>query len=327
VSGTFDGQEALAAASLVWCAYDAYASLADKSVLTPPVALPPGQTLVSWITIDDFMLVPGKAPERRFYGFVARDVAGDYTLVIRGAEGLLEWWDAVHVLLVPFKKGTQFGNVAEGFERIYRTLDFVSVDAQGRVSAPRDIDPSLTPASSFAAKARAVIRNDAQRFSARTAEEAAVTVAGHSLGGALVTLFVAENVTVDALHVRAAYTFASPRVGDRAFAEAYATLQYNGAPLQTLRVANRPDLVPKIPLAIEGFTHVGKRLELDSRASDAIAWTIPCFHNLTSYMMCLGAPEPANWQCDASHVNPLLAEVRTLARNVLGIEAGRTVVE
>ena len=272
------------------------------------------------------MLVPGKAGDRRFYGFIARDASGGYSVAFRGTEGLLEWWDEFHVLMVPFKTFAHFGTVAEGFERIYQTLDLIAVDAQGRSYAAHEIDPSLTPDSPFTRKAAAMLRHDraARARSATEPAQAPARVTGHSLGAALATLFVAENAATSAIPVRALQSFASPRVGDRTFAAAFSQLKYEGAPLEAWRVYNRPDLVPMVPLEIEGFAHVGTPLELESRASDAIAWTIPCFHALTSHEVCLGAAVPAGWSCDASNVGSLLGYARRLARKVLGIVPGRT---
>jgi hypothetical protein len=319
--------DALSAAALIQSAYDAYRALTDTSVLTPAIALPAGETLVAWITMDDFVLVPGKAGVRRFYGFIARDESGGYDVAFRGTEGLLEWWDEFHVVMVPFKAFAHFGTVSEGFERIYQTLDVVAVDAQGRSFAAHDVDPSVAPDAPFAMKAAAMMRRDRAALPRpATAEAVPARVTGHSLGAALATLFVAENAATGAMPVRALHTFASPRVGNRTFAAAFSALEYKGAPLETLRVYNRPDLVPMVPFEFEGFEHVGTPLVLESRASDAIAWTIPCFHALTSHQVCLGAAVPAGWSCDVSKLGGVLAYARRLARKILGIVPARTIL-
>ena len=85
-----------------------------------------------------------------------------------------------------------------------------------------------------------------------------VFVTGHSLGGALATLFACElgrsargpaaarrrDVTVTM------YNFGSPRVGDGAFCDAY-----NAFVPDSVRVVNRADLVPTLP-ALLGYRHV-----------------------------------------------------------------------
>jgi pimeloyl-ACP methyl ester carboxylesterase len=66
-----------------------------------------------------------------------------------------------------------------------------------------------------------------------------VFLTGHSAGGALATL-AAHRYKLAGLNVHSAYVFASPRVGDRAFAADYAVPLY--------RIENGDDLVPHVPL-------------------------------------------------------------------------------
>ena len=73
-------------------------------------------------------------------------------------------------------------------------------------------------------------------------------VTGHSLGAALATL-AASRLSADAsLRLQGAYTFGSPRVGDRAFGKAI------GVPVYRFR--NDSDIVPHLPLGFV-FGHVG----------------------------------------------------------------------
>jgi hypothetical protein len=78
-----------------------------------------------------------------------------------------------------------------------------------------------------------------------------VWATGHSLGAALATLAGALLTPV-----RAVLTFGGPRVGDRTFAEHYAT------PLW--RIVNNSDLVPRIPPA-GPFRHTGELVYIDAR--------------------------------------------------------------
>lgn len=66
-----------------------------------------------------------------------------------------------------------------------------------------------------------------------------VLVTGHSAGAALATL-AAHSYKLAGLNIHGAYTFASPRVGNRAFAEVYSVPLY--------RIENMDDLVPHVPL-------------------------------------------------------------------------------
>ena len=106
-----------------------------------------------------------------------------------------------------------------------------------------------------------------------------VTVAGHSLGAAVATLLALDiAVTLPATDLTL-YTFASPRVGDAAFA-AFCNIR---VPLH-FRIANRPDLVPHTPPLYEP---TGTLIEVDSTASPAVAHSIACYHTLTTYLWLL----------------------------------------
>jgi triacylglycerol lipase len=67
-------------------------------------------------------------------------------------------------------------------------------------------------------------------------------VTGHSLGGALATLAALDVAVNSPFNAPVVYTFASPRVGDGAFADAY-----NGKVASSWRVLNTYDLVPLLP--------------------------------------------------------------------------------
>jgi hypothetical protein len=83
-----------------------------------------------------------------------------------------------------------------------------------------------------------------------------VLVTGHSLGGALATLFAAELAASIASGARAGFTavsmvnFGSPRVGNAAFCDAY-----NALVPDSVRMVNGSDAVPTVP-ALLGYRHV-----------------------------------------------------------------------
>ncbi len=88
--------------------------------------------------------------------------------------------------------------------------------------------------------------------------ERALYITGHSLGGALATLFAARLAT-DA-RTRdwrfQVYTFGSPLVGNRAFAEAFDRLTLG----RVFRCVHGADAVTQVPPRALGFSHVGEML-------------------------------------------------------------------
>lgn len=80
---------------------------------------------------------------------------------------------------------------------------------------------------------------------------------GHSLGGALATLFAAHlhilNYQVDTF-----YTYGSPRIGNSDFADAVSlALPHHN------RIVNDNDMVTHVPPAWWFFKHVGKRIQYE----------------------------------------------------------------
>ena len=98
-----------------------------------------------------------------------------------------------------------------------------------------------------------------------------VFATGHSLGGALATLFACElgrSARAGRRDVAVTmYNFGSPRVGDGAFCDAYHALVPD-----SVRVVNRADLVPTLP-ALLGYRHVdhGVRVCADAEGAAALA--------------------------------------------------------
>ena len=89
-------------------------------------------------------------------------------------------------------------------------------------------------------------------------------VFGYSLGGALAVLHAAHRP------VRAVYIVGAPRVGDRAFAEAYARLAH-----PTFAVENVRDVVPYLP---PGYERVGSRVPFE------FGGTLAGRHSLDEYL-------------------------------------------
>jgi triacylglycerol lipase len=99
-----------------------------------------------------------------------------------------------------------------------------------------------------------------------------LVITGHSLGAGLATLAAARLVAADQ-DVDDVYTFGSPRVGLRDFAAAYD----EALGVDTYRVINHIDIVTRIPLLVQSYRHVGRRMYFDGRERfhpDAGAWQI-----------------------------------------------------
>ncbi|MGP6190079.1 MAG: lipase family protein [Vulcanimicrobiaceae bacterium] len=258
-----DPVAALAAGQFVAEAYAMYD--AEPTNLTPPKTngFPAGHELTAWISMADFF---GDTSDRVFYGFVATSRATPAAAVValRGTQGAIEWWDDLHFGLVPFAQNAASGKVADGFDSIYKTL---------RVTpAGEPFDAKLT-SGSFAQDVRRALT--LVGF-AEKAPLPALVATGHSLGSALITLYVLDNAAKYPENRPTVYTFASPRVGDARFVSSFDALA-----LTSYRLANVPDLVPYLPPEILGFGHVAELQQIDSTWS--ARWTLSCAHALNTY--------------------------------------------
>ncbi len=96
---------------------------------------------------------------------------------------------------------------------------------------------------------------------------------GHSLGAGLATLAVAklriENEDLEE-SIHGLYTFGSPRVGDKTFADKFNANFKN----QAFRMVNNNDVVTRVPLRVHGYRHVGQfwYIKSDGTLTDDIGW-------------------------------------------------------
>ncbi len=195
------------------------------------------------------------------------NITHDVVIAIRGTEGIMEWIHDAQFLLVPCPFLAAAGNTEDGFTAMYKSLS---------VKLTAGSSPLVHALSTSALPFPQPVNS--------------LTVCGHSLGGALATLLALDVAANTSFKTPTVYTYASPRTGDSSFAS-----MYNHVVPNTFRVANRIDLVPKLPLP-PLYEHVLGLFELNP-----IQLTIPprvlvkpdigCEHHLTTYLYLLSLLE------------------------------------
>ena len=269
------------ATAVIWgpfiqAAYDQYAS--DPGQVNPAAItnMPAGYTLVRTIQMTDFF---GPVQSRVFYGFVA--VGGEpktAVVALRGTATTTEWWDDLHWDLVPFTQVPNGGKVARGFLDIYSTYGTMTPGEQ----------QSTRASATFAADVAQAVAGGLQ---AGLDPALPTVVCGHSLGGALATLLVADLTATTPLKPQA-WTFASPRVGDAVFAA-----RYGGLSTVSWRIYNQVNVVPYFPVdAADNYQPVTAGYAISSLGK--AKWSLGCAHALNTYLHVLSpAAVPLNPAC------------------------------
>jgi Lipase (class 3) len=286
--------QAVTLGKLVNVAYAMYEGANGNPLPTPPSPIMTGFEFVAWVQMKDFII---SSTDYAFYGFIARDTSkvNGYVLAIRGTQDLEEWWDDLtSMVLVPM---TGFGQVGYGFSRIYQTMRVIYPSqplAPGAMAA-RAAPVSMESAGTFAAQVSAAVQRHAAAQAAAPAAAApvpvplmSITVAGHSLGSALATLYVAENSLIKQAQVPLICTLASPRVGDPTFASTF-----DGLGIESWRVVNELDLVPNLPFF--GFLHVA--VEYTYNSGSETVWSLECWHSSDTYLHLLDPTQPLSPSC------------------------------
>lgn len=260
-----DWNKAIEFAQLVNAAYaippDNLANSAGKALIAGNTAY----TVVTTIYANDLAtdINPGRGNKEVSIGFICQAAGtGDVVIAIRGTEGIQEWINDAHFLLVtcPFLAGA--GNTEDGFTAMYNSLR--TGDAAGSPTVVNALAtlPFPQPVSS-------------------------VTICGHSLGGALVTLLALDLAANTNFKNPMVYSYASPRTGDPLFVSTYNQVVKN-----SFRIANRLDLVPKLPLPPD-YDHVLALQELNPiqlfplPPKILVKLTFTCEHSLDSYLYLL----------------------------------------
>jgi hypothetical protein len=269
--------DALGFGKLVNTAYNVYGAFPNK--LNPSEAdyrpfLPDGYQVVLNIQMTDFF---DKDKIEKYYGFYALQIKqpGALIVVFRGTETWQEWWDDFDWALVPSPYMSKAGYVANGFLKIYETFSVTSPAS--------DAPPTLL-------KDKMSLPGDLNLD-----ESLPLVTVGHSLGGGLSTLYAAEVASRGKTNPTV-YTLASPRVGDKAFADAY-----NATIANNYRVYNWPDLVPKFPKdPVDNYHHVKGGYEVDSLDHpETVEVSVDCFHSILTYLFLIGAPSSILGACAA----------------------------
>jgi pimeloyl-ACP methyl ester carboxylesterase len=270
----FDPATAVTWGPFVQAAYDQFVSDPGESNPSTIKNMPTGYRLMRTIQMSDSL---GPTKSRVFYGFVA--IGGDpvtAVVAVRGTATAAEWWEDLHWNLVPFTQVSDGGKVAQGFYDIYNTFG-TSVPAE----------QGSSPASStFAADIAQAI------WQGLPPDPALPTVVcGHSLGGALATLLVADLAANTPLTPQA-WTFASPRVGDANFAARYGAL--SGV---SWRIYNQVDVVPYFPVdRSDSYQPVTAGYAINSL--NYARWSLSCCHALNTYLHVLSPlTVPLNPRC------------------------------
>jgi len=187
-------------------------------------------------------------PTQAFFGFVLTSPSHNI-IAFRGTSNPKEWVANFQARQSDYgQSGEPRGRVHTGFLRLYDQLA-----PQVRRTA-NQLDPKLP-----------------------------CYVTGHSLGGALATLAIADLAQTNrALSSQLQlYSYAAPRVGDAAFGSFVNTIAPNN-----FRIINLSDVVPMVPpssLRAEQYSHIGQEwIFLDYAGGD-----IPASHTTTLYRLAI----------------------------------------
>jgi hypothetical protein len=181
-------------------------------------------------------------------GFIAC-YKSDAFLIFRGTMTAPEWIRDFNIRLTPYPY-IKFGKVHDGFIQIYDALREAVQGGLGRIG------------------------NGKRLF-----------ISGNSMGAALATLAAPDIVSSRGVKSLSIYTFASPRVGDKAFAAKY----NHRFKERSFRIANTCDLVVSMPFPVPFlgflggyFTHVETPIDFTVQRED-----LEKNHDLETYLEAL----------------------------------------
>ncbi len=299
IDTVFDAAAAVSYGAFIAVAYDMHR--VDPGNPAPALQpAPNGFKFIAWVQMKDFVL---SSSDWSFYGLLAQSTADPdrFVLAIRGTSSPEEWWDDLTSVVPAPWNGP--GLVGFGFDRIYQTLRIVDLSVPAPAPAVAAMAASAVgQGGTFAEQVAAAVHRHAEAARPAIGAVAAakpavrtIAVTGHSLGGALATLYVAEHAhkaaagtAMDGVEVSLLCTFASPRTGDPVFARAFDAL-----PLTSWHIVNELDVVPKLPAI--GFEHVDQLQLYNSGLM--VRWTPTCWHSLLTYLHLLDPRQPLDAGC------------------------------
>jgi lipase (class 3) len=257
-----DMQRAIEYAQLVNAAYAVEPGNLANSAGQTVVAGGRTYTVVTPLYANDLAtdIDPARGTRRVSIGLICQaDGTGEIVIAIRGTEGIREWMLDAEFLYVPCPILPGSGHSEDGFTAMYLSLR-----------------TGIAPDSPGVAPALAMLPFDPPG--------ASLTICGHSLGGAIATLLALDVAAHTAFKDLTVYTYASPRTGDPDFASTYNQVVKN-----TYRIANRIDLVPKLPLP-PAYEHVNTHFDLNPvqllplPPRVLLKMELVCQHLLNSYL-------------------------------------------
>lgn len=177
--------------------------------------------------------------------FVGFAIASNKANIIafRGTQTQLEWWRNIQATQKDYTDpvtGDYYGKVHQGYFKIVREQISRSL-----IETVRQLDPTIP-----------------------------CYITGHSLGGAVATLSAIE-IALNVPEIREQiqlYTYATPRIGDRDFAQAHSQLIPN-----SYRIVNLSDSVPLVPpieiknkFTTANYAHVGQKWAFTAQFGDVL---------------------------------------------------------
>jgi hypothetical protein len=291
-------QTAFLYGQMVQAAYEMFLQPVGDPLLPEPQGIPEGWEVGAWIQMSDFVLTLSK-PE--FYGIVAHELKNPDSriIAIRGTEGWREWLDDFQARHVAFGAAAVQGRVAEGFDRIYSSLKIIKRPLRGlKATVPERFEGTFAEQLEKEVLAREAERSGKPVTPGRERRRRPTVVAGHSLGAALSTLFVAENQSKKKFDISMCCTFASPRVGDGEFVRFF-----KGLPITSWRIVNELDVVPKLPLESMIYDHVVTEYPFSS--TGYAKNEITCHHFLETYLHSLDPDFAVRPCCDPRPIEDL----------------------
>ena len=265
------GQEAARYAALIMYAWDMCDADLHNVTPTPDVRIAAdGWEVVGFITGSDDITKAGKgirtqvlgastdANDLVCYGYLARNSQGMFAAVVRGTDGAEEWFDDFDFFPRNPNAPLQ-GMVESGFYEIFDSMNYQPLGGSAASRLANGI--------------------------AQVVGAAPIVVLGHSLGAALGTFLAAELADRNNAPNVAACLFASPKPGNKAFAD------YFASKISDYVVYNyEHDIVPDTPPV--GFSPLSNVTVLSTGNSSAqIGSDKACCHHLICYIALLDVDE------------------------------------